>query len=73
MLVLARRPKESIVIRTRDGQEITLLLVECRSGWARLGFTAPPEIEILRREIANQPGDSNGTHHAKSRRRRRSA
>ena len=51
MLVLTRRRDEAIVIRSRSGIEIRLLVVDLRGNRVRLGIEAPPEISIAREEI----------------------
>ena len=51
MLVLTRRRDEAIVIRSRSGIEIRLLVVDVRGNRVRLGIEAPPEISIAREEI----------------------
>lgn len=50
MLVLSRHKSEEIVI-TMAGIEVVVCLVEIRGDKARLGFTAPPEVSIHRREV----------------------
>ncbi len=47
MLILTRRPGESIVI----GDNIRIVVAEIRNGQVRLAFDAPAEIEIDRTEI----------------------
>jgi carbon storage regulator len=47
MLILARKPGESIVL---DGG-IRLVVVECDRRGVRLGIEAPPEVGIVRGEI----------------------
>lgn len=51
MLVLTRKKGEKI----RIGDDIVLTVVEVRDGKARLGIDAPPEIRVVRSEIADQP------------------
>lgn len=50
MLTLARKVDEVIVIDHPDGK-IEVMVVRIRGGSVRLGFTAPREIEIHRREV----------------------
>lgn len=50
MLVLTRRPGESIVI----GNEVVVTVVEVRSGQVRIGIDAPRHIEVHRHEIYEQ-------------------
>ena len=54
MLILARRPGESIVL---DGG-IRIVVLASDRGSVRLGIEAPPQITILRGEIAAAVADS---------------
>jgi carbon storage regulator len=47
MLVLTRRPGESITI----GDEIIVTVVSASGGQVRLGITAPRTVQVLREEI----------------------
>ena len=47
MLVLSRKPKESIQI----GEAITVTVLSIADGKIRLGFTAPDNVTILRSEL----------------------
>ena len=47
MLVLSRRPDETVII----GGNIIVTVVEIRHGSVRLGFTAPREVTIHRGEV----------------------
>lgn len=49
MLVLSRKPNESLVIGSR-GIRITVL--SCRSGRVRLGIEAPDDVPVHREELA---------------------
>ena len=51
MLVLARRPEESLTIYTPSGEKIEILVTEARQGMARLGIKAPPKYVVLRNEL----------------------
>ena len=55
MLVLGRRPGDSIVI---DGG-IRIVVLACDRGGVRIGIEAPPEVTILRGEIVSQIADEN--------------
>ncbi len=55
MLILGRRPGESIVI---DGG-IRLVVLACDRGGVRLGIEAPQTVAILRGEIAEAVVDAN--------------
>lgn len=56
MLVLSRKTGEVITI----GPDIRVTVVTISQGKVRLGFTAPPETKILRKEIAptEEPTDA---------------
>ncbi len=47
MLLLSRKLGEEIII----GDNIRLIVVEIRANQVRLGFTAPPEVRIQRKEL----------------------
>ena len=47
MLVLARKPNETILI----GDDVRIVVVQLQAGRVRLGIEAPPEIRIRRNEI----------------------
>lgn len=51
MLVLTRRPEESIELT--GGVRIVVLGVRGRNG-VRIGIDAPPDVEIWRSELANR-------------------
>jgi carbon storage regulator len=55
MLILGRRPGESIVI---DGG-IRIVVLACERGGVRLGIEAPAEVGILRGEIVRAVADEN--------------
>lgn len=55
MLILGRRPGESIVL---DGG-ITIVVLACERGGVRLGIEAPPDVTILRGEIVKQVAEEN--------------
>jgi carbon storage regulator len=50
MLVLTRKPNESVVIG--DGIEVTVL--EIHGNRVRLGFRCPPEIPVHRAEVRDR-------------------
>lgn len=55
MLILTRFPEEWIVITLPDGTRFRLQVISAReNGKVRLGFEAPPWIEIDRLEIREQ-------------------
>jgi carbon storage regulator len=47
MLVLTRRPGESITI----GDDIVVTVISASGGQVRLGITAPRSVQVLREEI----------------------
>jgi carbon storage regulator len=51
MLVLSRKVGEKIVV----GDGITLTITRCHNGQVRLGIEAPPDVPILRAELADLP------------------
>ena len=57
MLYLTRKVGESVVIN--DNVEVTV--VEVRGKSTKLGFTFPPEISVLRREIYERIQKENST------------
>jgi carbon storage regulator len=55
MLILGRREGDSILI---EGG-IRIVVVSCDRGGVRLGIEAPPEVKILRGEIADKVAQEN--------------
>ncbi len=55
MLVLTRRPGESIIV----GQNIVVTVIEIKGGQVRIGIAAPREIEVYREEIYEQVRQEN--------------
>lgn len=51
MLVLSREVDQEIVITTATGEEITVKVVDIRSGKVRIGVFADPKTSIHRREV----------------------
>ncbi len=54
MLALSRNKGESIVCRTKSGEEIRIVVAKAGSGWVQLGFDAPQSVKILRAELDTQ-------------------
>lgn len=54
MLVLKRRPTEKIILTTKDGTEIVVILASVKGNAARIAIDAPPEVTIIREEIAGR-------------------
>ena len=55
MLVLTRRPGESIVI----GNDIVVTVVEIKGGQVRIGINAPRDVQVHREEIYEQVRQAN--------------
>lgn len=55
MLVLTRRPGESIVV----GENIVVTVIEIKGGQVRIGIDAPREIDVYREEIYEQVRQEN--------------
>jgi carbon storage regulator len=55
MLILSRRPGDAILL---DGG-IRIVVIASDRGGVRLGIEAPPEIQIVRQELATQVADEN--------------
>lgn len=51
MLVLSRKPAEKILI----GNNIVITVCDVVGGRVRLGIEAPPDVLILRQELAGRP------------------
>jgi len=53
MLVLSRKPRESIVIgRTGNSvRQLTITVIEIRGGKVKLGFDAEPGVSVQRSEV----------------------
>jgi carbon storage regulator CsrA len=53
MLVLSRKPRESIVIGGAGsmGREFTVTVLEIRGGKVKLGFDADPSVSVQRSEV----------------------
>jgi carbon storage regulator CsrA len=52
MLVLSRRPEQSIVLPTLD---VTIRVLRVEGNVVRLGIEAPPEVEVMRSELVEVP------------------
>ncbi len=55
MLVLTRRPGESIVV----GEDIVITVIEIKGGQVRIGIDAPLEVGIYREEISKKVSQGN--------------
>lgn len=54
ILVLSRKPRESVTLVLLDGRMIQVTIVEVCKGKARLGFTAPTDVKIMRNELLEE-------------------
>ena len=54
MLVLTRKVGERILI----GENITVTVVKLTSGGVRIGIDAPPEVAVVREELARALNDA---------------
>ena len=50
MLIISRRPQQSIHITTKSGEEIIIDITKIRGNTVRLGFTCDKAIDITRPE-----------------------
>ena len=50
MLVVSRKPGERILI----GDKIAITVVKVSSGGVRIGVEAPPELAVMREELAKE-------------------
>lgn len=57
MLVITRKPDQSITLRHPDGTQITVTVCKNRGGSVRVGIDAPAEWLIRRTEI-DTPADT---------------
>ena len=55
MLVLTRRPGESIVV----GENIVITVIEIKGGQVRIGIDAPRNVDVYREEIYEQVKQEN--------------
>jgi len=59
MLILTRRPGESIIIKTPAGEQITVRVLEVKGKQVRIGTDAPDDIAIVREELLDKlPAES---------------
>lgn len=50
-LVLTRKPTESVVLYTADGESITVTVESVDGQQVKISFDAPDEVDILRSEL----------------------
>ena len=58
MLALSRNKGESIVCRTKSGEEITITVVKSKNGQCKLAIDAPESVRILREELITKGNGS---------------
>jgi len=51
MLILSRKPNESIEVTTLDGDTINLMITKINGSQVKVGVTAPADCSILRKEL----------------------
>jgi carbon storage regulator len=51
MLILTRRPGESLIIETPTGKQITVIVLGVKGNQVRIGTEAPDDIAIVREEL----------------------
>jgi carbon storage regulator CsrA len=64
MLTLSRKAGERVLLTLPDGQEIWVSVVTVKAnGSVRLGFDAPPDVDIYREDLARSghEGQSEGS------------
>ena len=54
MLVLTRRPGESITIELQTGEQVEVAIQAQKGRRVRLGIDAPSDVTILREEVADR-------------------
>ena len=51
MLILTRRPGETIIIETPAGEQITVAVLGVKGNQVRIGTDAPDDVNIVREEL----------------------
>jgi carbon storage regulator len=54
MLILTRRPGESVIITTPAGERIEVAVLGVKGNQVRLGTEAPAEVTVLREELVDR-------------------
>ena len=54
MLILTRRPGETIIIETPTGEKITVAVLGVKGNQIRIGMDAPKDVTILREELVDR-------------------
>jgi len=55
MLVLSRRTNQSLMI----GEDIEVVIVECKDGSVKIGIEAPKNVKVYRKEIFDEIKNAN--------------
>jgi len=59
MLILTRRPGESLIIELPTGEQIKVTVLEVKGNQIRIGTDAPDDIAIVREELLEKlPAES---------------
>jgi len=54
MLILTRRPGESLIIELPTGEQIQVKVLEVKGNQVRIGTDAPDDIAIVREELLDR-------------------
>jgi len=54
VLILTRRPGETIIIETPAGEQISITVLEVKGHQVRIGTKAPDDISIVREELLDK-------------------
>lgn len=54
MLILTRRPGESITIETPEGRTIMMTVLAVKGTQVRVGFTADKDVSVVRNELLSR-------------------
>jgi carbon storage regulator len=59
MLILTRRPGETLIIETTAGEQITATVLGTKGNQVRIGTDAPADVSIVREELLDKlPAES---------------
>jgi carbon storage regulator len=59
MLILTRRPGETLIIETPAGEQITATVLGTKGNQVRIGTDAPADVSIVREELLDKlPAES---------------
>ncbi len=60
MLILSRKPNETIVLKTSDG-DVTVMVTKMFDGRVLLGFEAPKTVKVMRSELLPNASQNEST------------